>query len=193
MPEQINSQVLSSLRSDVGRRFGFRLETSTDFANLSLAIAESKAGYISPSTLKRFWGYVKDVYSSKRLSTLDTLARYIGYNGFNHYSGSFKQSESSLSDFNSSNSLDVQTLSAGSHLRVTWFPNRILSMTYLGQLTFSIDESINSRLTPGHKVKCLTLVKGQPLILNVLMSDSPNSMHTFTAGKKHGIDWEISD
>ena len=25
---------------------------------------------------------------------------------------------------------------------------------------------------------------GQPLILNVLMSDAPNSMHTYTAGKK---------
>lgn len=184
---------LTSLRNNVNRRFGQRLETSTDYVRLSEAITESKAGYISPSTLKRFWGYVHDNYSSKRTTTLDTLARYIGYNGFAHYCQSIELSDNILSDYNSSLSLDVQTLRPGCRLCVSWHPDRQLAMTYLGQLTFSIDESANSKLTPGIKVKCLTLVKGQPLILNVLHPGESTSPLTYIAGKKHGIDWKIPD
>lgn len=182
---------LSSLRNDVNRQFGKRLETATDYIRLSEAIAESKAGYISPSTLKRFWGYVRDGYSTRRTTTLDILARYIGYGGFNIYCNSIKHLDSAISDYNSALSLDVQTLRPGSRLRVSWHPDRNLSMTYLGELTFSVDKSVNSKLTTGIKVKCLTLVKGQPLILNVIPSDGSTLSQTYIAGKKHGIDWEI--
>lgn len=185
--------LLSSLRNDVNRRFAKRLQTASDYIRLSEAISESKAGYISPSTLKRFWGYIRDGYSTRRITTLDILARYIDYSGFSAYCESLSRSDNEISDYNSALSLDVQTLHSGCKLRVSWHPDRIVSMTYLGELTFSIDESINSKLTPGIKVKCLTLVKGQPLILNILPSDEGSPSQTYIAGKKHGIDWKISD
>lgn len=182
---------IASLRRDVGRRFGKRLETTTDFTRLSTEIVISKAGYISASTLKRYWGYVKHPYVSKRISTLDILARYIGYGNFNHYAASIDNLEATDSDYNSSLSLDVQTLRPGTKLCISWHPDRDLIAIYQGKLIFLITECRNSRLAPGMLIKCMTLVKGHPLILNVINAESPEESIIYIAGKKHGIDWKI--
>lgn len=180
-----------SLRHDVGRRFGKRLETTTDFEHLSHEIAISKAGYISTSTLKRYWGYVKHHYLSKRITTLDILARYVGYSDFNHYTTSIDNHESTDSDYNSSLSLDAQTLQPGTMLSISWYPDRSIIVTYQGNLIFLVMESSNSRLIVGMQLKCMTLVKGQPLILNIINSSTPDNSIIYIAGKKHGIDWKI--
>ena len=67
----------SFLRFEVERKWGRRLSTSADFAALSEAMDER----VSPSTLKRFWGYVGDM-PDPRTSTLDSLARYAGFLDF---------------------------------------------------------------------------------------------------------------
>lgn len=74
MPDTKLTIYYKPLRDDVSRKYGKRLTTATDFINLSQAIQNSKAGYVSPSTLKRFWGYVSDSYSGRRQTTLDVLA-----------------------------------------------------------------------------------------------------------------------
>lgn len=107
----------TTLRDDVGKRFGKRLETATDFVRLSQDIADKRAGYLSVSTLKRFWGYINDSYSSRRSSTLDILARYVGKKNFVEYVDWLKKGDSITSDFNTALSLDVSTLSMDKGLR----------------------------------------------------------------------------
>lgn len=172
------------LRDDVSRKYGKRLETSTDFANLSQSVRESKAGYVSQSTLKRFWGYVRDTYSARRTTTLDILAAYIGYDSFSHYCLSIEKGEEDISGYNTSMSLDVQTLSAGTRLSIRWHPDRNIVMTYQGDLTFVVDEVKNSRLKKGSRVRVMTIVKGEPLILSVLAADSSVEPMTYISGKK---------
>lgn len=179
------------LRDDVSRKYGKRLETSTDFANLSQSVRESKAGYVSQSTLKRFWGYVRDTYSARRTTTLDILAAYIGYDSFSHYCLSIEKGEEDISGYNTSMSLDVQTLSAGTILSIRWHPDRNIVMTYQGDLTFVVDEVKNSRLKKGSRVRVMTIVKGEPLILSVLAADSSVEPMTYISGKKNGVEWEI--
>ena len=67
----------SFLRQEVEAKWGRRLSTSADFASLAEEMDES----LSPSTLKRFWGYVGD-NPEPRNSTLDSLSRYSGYLNF---------------------------------------------------------------------------------------------------------------
>lgn len=191
MTDATSNHILDALRNDVSRRYGKRIETATDFSKLSETILDSKAGYISPSTLKRFWGYVRDNYTNKRQSTLDTLARYIGYDNFRHYAATIERNDSSDSDYNTALSLDVQTIAPGSRIRVTWHPDRVLDITYKGDLTFTIDTSENSRLKPGMSFKCMTLVKGQPLIVNIIPDSQSAGAPIYIAGKVHGIDWHI--
>lgn len=192
MVQEVIDTYFENLRNDVSRRYGQRIETSTDFLKLSLAIVESKSGYISPSTLKRLWGYVKDTYSSKRSSTLDTLARYVGYNNYQAYIAALSTADPNSSAYTSAMTLDVSKLSVGHKLTITWHPNRRLCVTYIGNLTFSIDEAENSKLKKGMHIRCLTLIKGQPLILNIVSQchDKENSL-TYIAGKVNGIDWSI--
>lgn len=190
MPNTTNSEsIIDSLLDDVARRFGRRLETTTDFVRLAEAVAASKAGYVSPSTLKRYWGYVRDSYSTKRISTLDILARYIGFASFSHYASTIEQSENSDSDFNSSLSLDVQTLSPETEIEISWHPDRMILARYLGKLSFRVIESRNSRLKPGDHIKCMTLVKGHPLIMTV--SSLGKKEVVYIAGKQYGIEWRL--
>ncbi|MDE6100745.1 MAG: hypothetical protein K2G01_06835 [Paramuribaculum sp.] len=82
-PFNVN-EYINRLKSGVADRFGLPLRTSADFVRLSDSISESGAGYLSQSTLKRLWGYVKDT-RAKHLSTLDILARYLGSADFHSF------------------------------------------------------------------------------------------------------------
>lgn len=179
------------LRDDVSRKYGGRLVTSTDFQNLSQAIRVSKAGYVSPSTLKRFWGYVRDNYSRRRVATLDVLAAYIGYDSFDDYCTSIERSHIGISGFNTAMSLDVQTLAPGTRLSIAWHPDRVIRLTYIGELTFTVDEVTNSRLAVGTKVRALTIIKGQPLILTVLPDSGTSEGKIYIVGKTNGVEFTI--
>ncbi|VTR41713.1 hypothetical protein [Sphingobacterium thalpophilum] len=58
-----------------------------DFENLSEQIFNETKTVLSPSTLKRIWGKVH-YKSSPNLSTLDTLAKFIGYSSWRSFCGS---------------------------------------------------------------------------------------------------------
>ena len=68
---------LNALLSEVERKYGRRIATSTDFEALSVVIEHEINEMISASTLKRLWGYVSS-NPSPRVSTLDILSRYVG-------------------------------------------------------------------------------------------------------------------
>ena len=191
MPDTKLTIYYTPLRDDVSRRFGKRLTTATDFINLSQAIQDSKAGYVSPSTLKRFWGYVSDSYSGRRQTTLDVLAVYLGYDSYSHYCSSIEKGEEEISGYNTSMSLDVGTLPPGSRLSVSWHPDRSIIMTYHGEFNFTIDEVKNSRLRKGCHVRAMTIIKGEPLILTILPDNADGLSLTYIAGKKNGVEWRL--
>ena len=76
MPEI--SQNIALLRHCVEESANHRIKTSTDFTFLAGVIQERLGETVATSTLKRLWGYV-DGYASTRESTLNILARFIGY------------------------------------------------------------------------------------------------------------------
>ena len=76
MPEI--SQNIALLRHCVEESANHRIKTSTDFTFLARVIQERLGETVATSTLKRLWGYV-DGYASTRESTLNILARFIGY------------------------------------------------------------------------------------------------------------------
>ena len=97
------------LREEVVARFGRMVNTSADFGKLSDAVAESGAGYLSQSTLKRLRGYVKDTRRKHR-STLDILSRYIGYADFAAYCNAMDRLNITDSGFATGQVLDAAAL-----------------------------------------------------------------------------------
>jgi hypothetical protein len=77
---------ISLLREEIEKALGKTLKTPKDFDFLSECVFEKLHENISPTTLKRLWGYLHDAGSTPRQSTLDLLSRFIGYSDFNAFS-----------------------------------------------------------------------------------------------------------
>ena len=69
---------IEKLKQAIEKKAGRTMRSPVDFDRLSYLIHENIREQISPSTLKRFWGYVSSSHMP-RYSSLSTLARYIGY------------------------------------------------------------------------------------------------------------------
>lgn len=70
------------LREWIFRHSNIRLQTPRDFKQLSDLIFQKTHCYISVSTLKRVMAYLPGSGASASISTLDILAKYIGFEGF---------------------------------------------------------------------------------------------------------------
>lgn len=177
------------LREEVARKYRRQIKTSADFSQLSEAVAESGAGYLSQSTLKRLWGYVKDTRRKHR-STLDILSRYIGYNDFAAYCSVLDKMNISDSDFAIGDVLNASELEAGSMVEVFWKPDRTLTLRALEDMTFEVMACQNTRVAVGSTVRCMSFVTGQPLLLD-LCSEASGEKMVYIAGKQEGIIWRI--
>lgn len=69
---------IEELKSRVEKKYGRLLSTTTDFDEFSVALKRIQGETVSPSTLKRIWGYVNDTHKTRKF-TLDIFTRYIGY------------------------------------------------------------------------------------------------------------------
>ena len=72
------------LIKEVESAVGHKVSTPTDFNHLSDCIFEKTKETLSPTTLKRIWGYI-DGYESVRYNTLSVLARYIDYKDWDDF------------------------------------------------------------------------------------------------------------
>lgn len=82
--EPFDTQNIESLKGHVAKAFGRTLDSPSDYDSLSLSIREKTGEYISPTTLKRLFGYVKPA-TVPRPSTLSVLSRYVGYAGWSDF------------------------------------------------------------------------------------------------------------
>lgn len=76
--EERCEKVVGRLRSEVEKASGQQMMTPKDFDVLSDLVLQKTGQRLSPTTLKRLWGYMHDGGTPRR-STLNILAQYIGY------------------------------------------------------------------------------------------------------------------
>ena len=69
---------LNLLKLEVERTFGHQLKEARDFEQLSHLLLSHTRERLSPTTLKRFWGYLKNEEVQTRPHTLDVLAWFVG-------------------------------------------------------------------------------------------------------------------
>lgn len=162
---------------------GSELHLPSDCEFLSLDI-ESKTGVrIGATTLKRLLGFAQDE-RMPHSSTLDAIARYLGYA---HWDELSKIEDDGNSDFDS---FDDEVRSADLQpevcVEVTYLPDRKVRMQYLGNQHYRIVESDNSKLQIADEVEIQNFVLHHPLlVLNVWRSGK--SLGQFTAGRVSGL------
>lgn len=190
MQSKLNEVYLIKLHGEVAARFGAPISTPRDFETLADAIFTATGSSLSPSTLKRLWGYVKDT-PRKHTSTLDILARYAGYQqGFNEFMEKMDAGSESESGFDKKRTLSVFTLQPGDCVEIKWLPDRCALLKYSGDCTFLVEKAENAKLSSGNRVKCSGFIDGKRLILDVVDADGKSDC-IYEAGKINGISWRL--
>ena len=162
---------------------GSDLRLPSDCELLSLDI-ESKTGVrIGATTLKRLVGFAHDE-RTPHASTLDAIARYLGYA---HWDELSKIEDKGNSDFEAfDEEIRSADLQSGACVEITYLPDRMVKMQYLGNRLYRVVESQNSKLLVGDEVEILDFVLHHPLlVLNVWRGGE--SLGQFTAGRVSGL------
>jgi len=182
------------LRSEVEAALKKKLCTPKDFEYLRERIYARLHTLVSRTTLMRLWGYV-DENVTPRKGTLDILSRFLGYKdweGFQENASLLKEQQSSPV---MSRKLSVKSdLYIGERLRLTWQPGRVCDVEYLGNLSFRVIASENTRIQPGDTFQCSLIVEGEPLYLdNLRKGDGSSSSKpvAYVCGKKTGVNFEF--
>ena len=75
---QKTSPEITELKKRIETSVKRKMKTPTDFIFLSGAVFERTRETMSPTTLKRLWGYIEGA-DQTRNSTLEILARFLGF------------------------------------------------------------------------------------------------------------------
>ena len=175
---------------DIEKAIGKEVRTPKDFEELRGRIYERLHLMISSTTLKRIWGYLNDNVQT-RPGTLDILARHIGYSNYRDYASSKAQYQEEIqSSPVMSRKLNVQDdLKVNDKLLLTWHPNRECKIIYMGNLSFKVLYSCNTRILGGDTFTCSLLIEGEPLYIDNLRQGSRPPV-AYVCGKKSGIRFE---
>ena len=181
------------LRTDIETALKKKLQTPKDFEYLRERIYARLHTLVSRTTLMRLWGYV-DEEVTPRKGTLDILSRFLGYLDWESYQENASLPKEQQSSPVMSRKLNVNSdLYIGERLRLTWQPDRVCDVEYLGELSFRVIASENTRIQPGDTFQCSLIIEGEPLYLdNLRKGDGSSSAETiaYVCGKKTGVNFE---
>ena len=170
-------------KQKIEAKFGSAIRYPKDCEALSKSIYTNCKKHISSSTLKRLFGFVKNV-KQPHGHTLDVVANYVGYKHWEELLHNIDKDENS--SFFLAQSVEAKSLKAGNKIEFSYEPNRKVVLKYLGKNSFDVINSINSKLKVGDVIKLSSIV----LHHNLLASDVKRngiSLGKFTAGKLNGI------
>ena len=166
-----------------------QMKTPKDFDFLKEKIYERLNILVSSTTLKRLWGYL-DESVTPREKTLDVLTQFLGYRDWKEYTQHANNPKESQSSPVMNRKISVkEDLALGDSIRLTWQPDRVCDIEYLGDLTFKVIASENTRLQPGDTFECSLIVEGEPLYLDNLIQGQKQPT-AYVCGKKAGVLFE---
>ena len=184
MPTPFPPEIIQ-LRNDVEKHIGQALLSPTDFQRLIQQIWNQQRAILSLSTIKRLWGYVES-NGTPRLSTLNTLAQFLGFADWNAYLVALEQRGGIESALCTGEGIQTADLQAEDRIVVAWQPNRQCTFRYLGDNQFVVENSTNAKLQQGITFSAARFMIGQPMYLdNILLADS--TCTSYVAGKRNGL------
>lgn len=174
-----------SLRQDIEREVKRKIRTPYDFEFLAGVIWERLHENISPTTLKRLWGYIDGADTTRR-TTLCLLSQFLGYADWEAYLHALALRSEVESNAFEGEGIRAEQLTTGDRVEVTWLPNRRCIFRYEGSSHFYVEVAENSKLQSGDRFEASCFLIGQPMYLdNLLRKDhAPTS---YVAGSRNGL------
>ena len=158
-----------------------RLPSDCEFLSHDI---QSKTGVrIGATTLKRLVGFAKDE-RTPHTSTLDAIARYLGYA---HWDELTKIGDDGNSNFDASDDeVRSSDLQPNTNVEISYLPDRVVTMQYLGHQRYRVIESQNSKLQVDDELEIMSFILHHPLLaINVWRNGE--SLGQFTAGRVSGL------
>ncbi|MBR1513060.1 MAG: hypothetical protein IJ622_02065 [Bacteroidales bacterium] len=177
------SPEISELKKQIEKIMKRKMQTPNDFIFLSGAIWERTHETMSPTTLKRLWGYV-DGADTARNSTLRILTSFLGYEDWDDFRDHIANGNGS--DPILSPHISTAELNVDDHVRVSWRPDRRCTFRYLGDNQFIVEEAENSKLKVGDTFFASLFILGEPLYLTDLVQGK-NPPVAFVVGNRDGL------
>ena len=183
--------LIENLKEYVENIIGFKMRTPRDFDFLANSIFNETRSQLSPTTLKRLWGYLQEKeVQTARVSTLNILSRYIGYPDWDTFC-KFQQIDGECeSDFLLNNCLHSKTLLKGDKVKLMWQPDRCVTIQYIGLCMFKVVDSKNSKLQVNDTFTCERIIENTPLMLSGLIHNDGDPVN-YICGKKGGVKFQI--
>ena len=174
------------LKQEVERTFGRQLTEARDFEQLSHLLLTHTRERLSPTTLKRFWGYLRNEAVQTRPHTLDVLAQFVGYKSFEDFCAQAERLDEVQSGIRIEERVSTEGMRLGQRLVITWHPDRRIVIRHLGGSRFEIMEAQNTKLCVGDTFRCHLMIQHEPLYLDGLVHQGlPET--AYVAGQRDGV------
>ena len=176
-----DNEILKRIRE----KAGLDMTKSVDFDILAQAIKDTTNESLGVNTLKRLFGYKTDKVAP-RLSTMDVIARYLGYDDYESLIKELGE-DADISRLTPIDYIEVKDLDKGTQIRITYEPNRVFFLTYLGDLEFIVDEVEGSKnILKGDVLTITQLAVGHRFVVTHVMRNGKD-LGTYEAAKFKGL------
>lgn len=179
------SPEIITIRNEIETAIERKMKTPSDFEFLSGAISEQLKEYISPTTLKRTWGYIGGA-ETIRSPTLIILAKFAGYRDWDSFIYELSERTEIESGFLTNSTIKATDLKVNDIIEVSWNPNRHCSFKYLGECMFEVESTENSKLMVGDTFSAVFFIKSEPLYLDNLKHGN-KKIDGYICGNKNGL------
>lgn len=180
---------IATLRMDIEHEVKRKIRTPYDFEFLAGVIWERLHENISPTTLKRLWGYIDGADTTRR-TTLCLLSQFLGFSDWEAYLASLANRTDIESAAFEGEGVHIDDLQKGDKVEVTWLPNRRCVFHYEGEARFTVLEAENSKLHVGDSFDTSCFLIGKPMYLDNVQRNNEHSTkegYSYVAGSKHGL------
>lgn len=173
----------------VEQRYGHPLDTTDDFVALSEDIDKVVNERLSVSTLKRCFGRV-NANLIHRNTTLSILARYTGFRDWAEFANTLRTSLNEESDFKSINAISTEKMPIGCELKISWLPDREITVRHIGESRFLILDAKNTKLYVNDIIEIALLAPNEPMFISKITRNE-RFFTGYLAGQLHGVNVEV--
>lgn len=161
-----------SVLRKIEERHGNRIVESGQCSSLAEDVFEKTKCYVAETSVQRWFGLTSDHDRKQRASTLAIIARYCGYDSWQLLLADVGDADVDISRYSEIEQLYSSSLTPGIQVKVTWNPGRMLSMTYLGDNQYIVNEVVGSRnLQIGDKLTIVHMAIGFPMLVSEVLRD----------------------
>lgn len=170
-----------SIQNTIRKKVGLEMNQNSDFTMLSDDIYRVTKERLSVNTLKRLFGYIQDVETSK--STLAIIARYLGYRSWKILN---KTIEVNNSHFNDIYTIYPKEMKVGTLFSITYSPNRELLIEVIDGGGCKIITSSGGKLEQADILNIESITLGATFAVKAVIRDG-HIIGGFVGGIEGGV------